>query len=81
MTTKTYRIVPAGTRDTYAAGEAANHFETRAEAEAAIASLRALGGEWDHDWDVLEGARRVALWPPGRRRCVPLRGSRLARPR
>lgn len=55
MTTKkTYRIVPAGTRDTYAAGEAANHFETRAEAEAAIASLRELGGEWDHDWDVLE---------------------------
>lgn len=50
-----YRIVPAGTTDVYAAGDG-NEFETRDEAEAAIASLRALGGEWAIEWSVIRDA-------------------------
>ena len=49
-----YRVVPAGTDDVYAAGADANHHATEAEAEETIASLRALGGEWDIDWDIIE---------------------------
>lgn len=57
MTTTTkriYRIVPAGTRNVYAAGYDGNRFNTIEETEAAIDSLRALGGEWDIDWDWIE---------------------------
>lgn len=49
-----YRLVPAGTRDVYAAGYDGNKFESREEATAAIAGLRACGHEYDHEWDVIE---------------------------
>lgn len=57
-----FKIVPAGTRDIYAAGLDGNSFETREEAELAIAELRSLGGSWDTEWDIIrvsagEGAR------------------------
>ena len=49
-----YRVVPAGTDDVYAAGADANHHATEEEADETIAALRALGGEFDHEWDVIE---------------------------
>lgn len=53
-TRRIYRIVPAGTRNVYAAGYDGNRFDTIEETEAAIDSLRALGGDFDIDWDWIE---------------------------
>jgi hypothetical protein len=48
-----YRLVPAGTRDVYAAGYDGNSFTSEQEALDAIPGLRACGPEFDHDWDVI----------------------------
>ena len=44
----------ADPRDRYAAGYEGNHFRTRLEAQRAIASLRALGGDFDVPWVINE---------------------------
>jgi hypothetical protein len=54
MAHNTYKLVPAGTLDEYAAGYDGNRFETREEAQAEIKGLRACGPEFDHEWDVVE---------------------------
>lgn len=49
-----YYLAPASDpTDRYAAGYDANRFETRADAEATIPELRALGGDCDIDWVVV----------------------------
>ena len=53
-TAKIWCVVPVGTRDRYAAGYEVNNFATREEAEATILGLRALGIEWNHEWEVIE---------------------------
>lgn len=44
----------ADPRDRYAAGYEENHFQTRREAQRAIASLRKLGGDFDVSWVINE---------------------------
>jgi hypothetical protein len=52
-----FAIVPAGTRDEYAAGYDGNAFATEEEAEAAIPGLVAAFGEGSElDWRVIQRA-------------------------
>jgi hypothetical protein len=57
-----YWIAPASDpKDRYAAGYDGNQFSSRKEAEAAIRSLRRLGGEFDVAWVVNEDALAATL--------------------
>lgn len=50
-----YYIAPERDRsDRYAAGYDGNRFESQEEAIEAIESLRAMGGEWDIEWVIVE---------------------------
>jgi hypothetical protein len=60
---RVWKLVPAGTRDEYAAGYDGNHFASREEAEDAIEGLRAVGPEFDCDWEAIEVC--LCLGAPG----------------